>query len=163
MRPGGRLATFLSCAVVGAVVSVIGSTTTWYRTINPAHDITSSAGTIHVSGTVKTWSPGDLGSALPPIAVISLILTVLAFLVGPRARTFLLGLVVLGGIAVIALGSGLHLGVSLLAGTRIESGPGRALAIIGSVVMVAGAVLALPLAGKVRRVGMPESGPKEGE
>ena len=163
MRPGSRLATSLSCAVVGAGVAVLGSTTTWYRTIAPGRDITSSAGTIHVSGAVKTYSPGDLGSALPPIAIISLVLAVLAFLVGPRARAALLSIVIAGEIAVIALGLALRFRVLVEAGSKIEGGAGRALVLTGGIVAIAAGVAALPLARTVRRVGMPETGPKEGE
>jgi hypothetical protein len=159
---GGRLATFLTCAVVGAGIAVLGSTTTWYRTTSPGRDISSSAGTIHVSGAVKSYSPGDLGSALPPIAIISLVLAVLAFLVGPRVRGVLVALVAAGGIGVIALGLALRFTVVVQPGSHVESGTGRLLALIGAVVAVLGAGLALPTAGRVRRVGMPESGPKEG-
>jgi len=158
---GSRLATSLSCTVVGAGVAVLGSTTTWYRAVAPRHDITSSAGTIHVSGAVKTYSPGDLGSALPPIAIIALVLAVLAYLVGPRARAALISIVIAAEISVIGLALALRFRVSVEGGSKIETGAGRAVALIGAIVAIASGVAALPVARTVRRVGMPESGPKE--
>ena len=161
MSPGSRLATSLSCAVVGAGVAVLGSTTTWYRVIAPGRDISSSAGTIHVSGAVRSYSPGDLGSALPPIAIISLVLAVLAFLVGPRVRTALVSILIAGEVAVIALSVAVQFEVLVPSGSTIENGQGRGFALIGAVVAIAAGVVALPVARTVRRVGMPESGPKE--
>ncbi|MGZ4210530.1 MAG: hypothetical protein ACXVQX_08025, partial [Actinomycetota bacterium] len=103
MRPGARLATFLGGAVAGSALAAIGASTTWYRTIARAHDIPSSIGNIHVRGAVHSYSAGDLGSPIPALALLCLVLAVLAYLVGPRARALLVGLVAAGAASIVAL------------------------------------------------------------
>jgi len=161
VKPGPRLAAFLSCVVVGAGVAVIGATTAWYRTVGPTQSIGSPLGTVRVRGAIHPYSPADLGSPLLPIALLCLVFALLAFLVGPRARTLLVGLVLAGAVAVLALSFVVHK-PALRAGTT-QSAPGRIATPIGAVVAVLGAAAALPLSARVRRVRMPETGPAEPE
>ena len=161
MKPGSRLAAFLSVTVVGAGVAVIGAATTWYRTVGPTQSIGSPLGTVRVRGAVHPYSPADLGSPLLPIALLCLVFTLLAFLVGPRARTVLVGLVLAGALVLIPLSFVVR---KPAAGNgRVESAAGRVVTPIGA----AGALIAaggvLPLAARVRRVGIPETGPQEPE
>jgi formate hydrogenlyase subunit 3/multisubunit Na+/H+ antiporter MnhD subunit len=114
-----------------------------------------------VRGAVHPYSPADLGSPLLPIALLCLVFTLLAFLVGPRARTVLMGLVLAGAFAMIPLSFVVHKPV---AGTgRVEMAAGRIVAPIGAVFALGGAAAAIPLSARVRRVGMPETGPQEPE
>jgi hypothetical protein len=161
VKPGPRLATFLSVTVVGAGVAVIGAGTTWYRTVGPTQTIGSPLGTIRVRGAVHPHSPADLGSPLLPIALLCLVFTLLAFLVGPRARTVLVGLVLAGALAMIPLTFVVH---KPARGTgRVQSAAGRIVTPVGAVVTLVGAGAALPLSARVRRVRMPETGPQEPE
>jgi hypothetical protein len=161
VKPGPRLAAFLSLTVVGAGVAVIGAATTWYRTVGPTQSIGSPLGTVRVRGAVHPYSPADLGSPLLPIALLCLVFTLLAFLVGPRARTVLVGLVLVGALALIPL-SFVVRKPTLSAGT-IQSAAGRIVTPIGGVVALVGAGAALPLSARVRRVRIPETGPQEPE
>jgi hypothetical protein len=161
VKPGPRLAAFLSCAVVGAGIAVIGSATAWYRTIAPTRSIGSPLGTVRVRGAVHSFSPADLGSPLLPIALLCLVFGLLAFLMGPRARTLLVGLVLAGALSLIPLSFVVH---KPPAGTaKVESAAGRIVTPIGALVALAGAAAALPLSARVRRVRMPETGPQEPE
>jgi hypothetical protein len=161
VKPGSRLAAFLSLTVTGAGVAVIGAATTWYRTVDPTQSIGSPLGTIRVRGTVHPYSPADLSSPLLPIALLCLVFTLLAYLIGPRARTVLVGLVLAGALAMIPLSFVVH---KPAAGTgRVQSAAGRIVTPVGAVVALVGAGAALPFASRVRRVGMPETGPQEPE
>jgi hypothetical protein len=161
VKPGSRLAAFLSVTVVGAGVAVIGGATTWYRTVGPTQSIGSPLGTVRVRGAVHPYSPADLGSPLLPIALLCLVLTLLAFLVGPRARAVLVGLALAGALALIPLSFVVR---KPAAGNgRVEGAAGRIVTPIGAVVALVGAAAALPLSARVRRVGMPETGPQEPE
>jgi hypothetical protein len=161
VKPGPRLAAFLSLTVVGAGVAVIGAATTWYRTVDPTQTIGSPLGTVRVRGAVHPYSPADLGSPLLPIALLCLVFTLLAFLVGPRARTALVGLVLAGSLAMIPLSFVVH---EPPAGNgKVEGAAGRIVTPIGAVVGLLGAGASLPLSARVRRVGMPETGPQEPE
>src|SRR5260221_13417925 len=84
-------------------MAVIGAATAWYRTIGPTQSIGSRLGTVRVPGAVHSFSPADLGSPLLPIALLCLVFGLLAFLVGPRPRTLLVGLVLAGYVALVAL------------------------------------------------------------
>ncbi|HLW17427.1 MAG TPA: hypothetical protein VKV69_08735 [Actinomycetota bacterium] len=159
MKPAPRLATLLSVAVVGSGVAVIGAATTWYRTIQPDRAITSAIGVVRVPGAVHSYSPSDFGSSLLPIGVLCLVCGLLAFLVGPRARAVLIGLVIVGALALIPLMFTVKKPVE--AGARVESAPGRIVTPIGAVVAVAAAGAAFPISTKVRRVRMPETGPSD--
>ncbi len=112
---------------------------------------------MRIPGAVHTHSPSDLGSALLPIAVLCLLCGLLAFLVGPRARAALMGLVVAGAVAVIALTFTVKKPVE--SGARVESAPGRIVTPIGGLVALGAAAAALPISTQVRRVPMPETGP----
>jgi hypothetical protein len=157
VKPAPRLATFLSIAVIGSGVAVIGAATTWYRTVQPDRPITSGLGVARLPGAVHAHSPSDLGSPLLPIAVLCLVFGLLAFLVGPRARAVLIGLVIAGGLALIPLTFVVKKPVE--AGARVESAPGRIVTPTGAVVALAAGVAAFPISTKVRRVRMPETGP----
>jgi hypothetical protein len=159
VKPGPRLAAFLSCVVVGAGFAVIGAATAWYKTIAPTQSIGSPLGTVRVRGAVHSFSPADLGSPLLPIALLCLVFGLLAFLVGPRARTLLVGLVLVGALSLIPLSFVVHKPAA--GNARVESVAGRIVAPIGAVVALAGAAAALPLSAQVRRVRMPETGPQE--
>jgi len=146
---------------VGSGLATIGAATTWYRTVQPSRKITSSLGVVPIPGAVHSHSPSDLGSPILPIAVLCLVFGLLAFLLGPRARTVLLGLVVAGSIAVVALTFTVRKPVE--AGASVRSAPGRIVTPIGAAVGLIAAAAGLPLSTKVRRVRMPESGPEAGE
>ena len=161
MKPGPRLAAFLSCVVVGAGIAVIGAATTWYRTVAPAQSIGSTLGTVRVRGPVHPYAPADLGSPLLPIALLCLVFGLLAFLVGPRARTLLVGLVLAGALALLPLSFVVR---KPAAGTgKVETAAGPIVTPIGAVVALVGAGAALPLSTRVRRVRMPETGPADAE
>jgi hypothetical protein len=145
--------------VLGAGVAVIGAATTWYRTVGPAQSIGSPLGTVRVRGAVHPYSPADLGSPLLPIALLCLVFTLLAFLVGPRARRVLVGLVLAGALAMIPLS--FVVDKPAAGNGRVESAAGRIVTPIGAVAALLGAGAAVPLAARVRRVGMPETGPQE--
>src|SRR5439155_13901344 len=104
----------------------------WYRAVGPTQLIQSPLGTVRVRGAVHTYSPGDLGSALPPIALLCLVFGLLAFLVGPRARTLLVGLVLAGAVAIVVLSFVVHKPV-VRSGT-IQSAPGRLVTPLGGAV-----------------------------
>jgi len=157
VKPAPRLATFISIAVIGSGVAVIGAATAWYRTAQPPQTITSGIGVVRIPGAVHSHSPSDLGSALLPIAVLCLVLGLLAFLVGPRARAALIGLVIVGAVALLPLTFTVKKPVAV--GARVQSAPGRIVTPIGALVALGGAVWAFPISTKVRRVRMPESGP----
>ena len=161
MKPGPRLAAFLSCVGVGSGIAVIGAATTWYRTVAPTQSIGSPLGTVRVRGAVHPYSPADLGSPLLPIALLGLVFGLLAFLVGPRARTLLVGLVLVGALAMIPLSFVVRKPVAGIG--KVESAAGRVVSPIGAVVALVGAAAALPLSARVRRVRMPETGPAEPE
>lgn len=158
MKPAPRLATFLSIAVIGSGVAVIGAATTWYRTTQPSRSITSGIGVVRLPGAVHAHSPSDLGSPILPIAVLCLVCGLLAFLVGPRARAALIGLVIVGAVALIPLTFTVKKPVE--AGARVQSTAGRVVTPIGAVVALSAAVPAFPISAKVRRVRMPETGPE---
>jgi hypothetical protein len=158
---GSRLAAFLGCAAAGSGVAVIGATTTWYRTVGRAQRIDSSIGTIHVGGNVHSYSSGELGSPLPAIALLCLVFALLAYLVGPRARTLLVGSVLAGSAAMVALSFTVP---EPIATAAVRQGAaGRFVTPIGAAVALVGAAGALPLSARVRRVRMPETGPAEPE
>jgi hypothetical protein len=159
VKPAPRLATFLSIAVIGSGVAVIGAATTWYRTVQPPRSITSGIGVARLPGAVHTHSPSDLGSPLLPIAVLCLVFGLLAYLVGPRARAALIGLVIVGAVALIPLTLTVKKPVEV--GARVQSAPGRIVTPIGAVVALGAAVAAFPISARVRRVRMPETGPEE--
>lgn len=143
--------------MVGSGIAVIGATTTWYRTIARGRDIPSSLGTVHVRGAEHSFSAGDLGSPLPAIGLLCLMLAVLAFLVGPRARTLLVALVTAGAAAILIL-SFVVRAPSPGNGTR-QGGPGRIVTPVGGAIALGMSLVALPLAPEVRRARIPESGP----
>ena len=145
---------------MGCGLATVGAATAWYKTVQPSRAITTAIGTVHVRGAVHSHSPSDLGSPVLPIAVLCLVFVLLAFLVGPRARTASVGLVVAGTIAILALSFTVKKPSE--AGARVQSAPGRILTPIGAVVGLAGAGAAFPLSTTVRRVRMPETGPEEG-
>jgi hypothetical protein len=89
------------------------------------------------------------------------VFTLLALLVGPRARTLLVGLVLAGALAMIPL-SFVVRGPAAGNGS-VQSAAGRIVTPIGAVVVLFGGGAALPLSARVRRVGMPETGPQEPE
>ena len=93
--------------------------------------------------------------------MLCLVFGLLAFLLGPRARTVLLGVVVAGSIAVVAVTFTVRKPVE--AGASVRSAPGRIVTPIGAAVGLIAAAAGLPLSTKVRRVRMPESGPEAGE
>lgn len=161
MKPGPRLAAFLSVTVAGAGVAVIGAATTWYRTVAPTQSIESQLGTVPLPGAIHPYSPSDLGSPLLPIALLCLVFGLLAFLVGPRARTLLVGLVLAGALAMIPLSFTVDRPPATNA--RVESATGRIVTPIGALVALIGAGAALPLSTRVRRVRIPETGPQEPE
>ena len=94
-----------------------------------------------------------------PIAVLCLVCGLLAFLVGPRARATLIGLVIIGSVALIPLTFTVRKPVEV--GARVKSAPGRIVTPIGALIALGAAVPAFPISTKVRRVRMPESGPGE--
>jgi hypothetical protein len=147
--------------VVGSGIAVIGAATTWYRTVGPTQLIGSPLGTLRVRGAIHPYSPADLGSPLLPIALLCLVFTLLALLLGPRVRTLLVGLVLAGALAMIPL-SFVVRGPAAGNGS-VQSAAGRIVTPIGAVVVLFGAGAALPLSARVRRVGMPETGPQEPE
>jgi hypothetical protein len=142
-------------------MAVIGAATAWYKTIAPTQSIGSPLGTVRFRGAVHSFSPADLGSPLLPIALLCLVFGLLAFLVGPRARTLLVALVLAGAVASLPLSFVVRKPV-LQAG-NIQSAPGRIVTPIGAVIALVGAGSALPLSARVRRVRMPETGPVEPE
>jgi hypothetical protein len=142
-------------------MAVIGAATAWYKTIAPTQSIGSPLGTARLPGAVHSFSPSDLGSPLLPIALLCLVFGLLAFLVGPRARTLLVGLVLGGAVAMIPLSFVVH--KPAVRERTIHSAPGRIVTPIGAVVALIGAGAALPLSTRVRRVRMPETGPVEPE
>jgi hypothetical protein len=159
VKPASRLASSISVLVVGAAVATIGAATAWYRTIRPGGTITSGIGNVRLPDVVVSRSPSDLGSPVLPIAVLCLVLGLLAFLVGPRARAVLIGLAVAGGIAMLALSFTVTRPVAT--GATVHTAAGRIVTPIGAVVVLGAAGAALPVSTSVRRVRMPESGPGE--
>jgi hypothetical protein len=147
----------LSVAAIGSGVAVIGAAATWFRTVQPARSITSGIGVVRLPGAVHSHSPSDLGSPLLPIAVLCLVFGLLAFLVGPRARAVLIGLVIVGAVALIPLTFAVKKPVE--AGARVQDAPGRVVTPIGAVVALVAGAGAFPISSKVRRVRMPETGP----
>lgn len=144
--------------MIGSGVAVVGAATTWYRTVQPPRSITTAIGVARVPGAVHSHSPSDLGSSLLPIAVLCLVCGLLAFLVGPRARAALIGLLIVGAVALIPLTFTVMKPIE--AGARVQSAPGRIVTPIGAVVALGAAVSAFPISSKVRRVRMPETGPE---
>jgi hypothetical protein len=155
-----RLATFLGIAVAGSVVALIGSASTWTRVVEPAHELVTSLGSIKVPGTVHTYSAGDLGSPILPIALLCLVFSLMGFLVGPRARIVSTALLLAGGVALLVFTFTVPKPPSNVPGVR-HSGPGRVVTSVGAAFVLAGATGALPLASRVQRIRMPESGPDE--
>ena len=137
---------------------MIGAATAWYRTVRPGSTITSRIGTVRLPDVVHSHSPSDLGSPLLPIAVLCLVVGLLAFLVGPRARAASIALVAVGSVAVIVVGFTVRKPVE--SGATVRSAPGRIVTPIGAFLALGSAAAALPLSTKVRRVRMPESGPQ---
>ena len=159
MKPAPRLAAYLSVVVIGSGVAVIGAATTWYRTVRPGGTITSGIGPVRLPDVVHSTSPSDLGSALLPIAVLCLVFGLLAFLVGPRARAVLIGLVAVGSVAVLVLSFTVKKPAE--AGATVQGGAGRVITPIAAAVALGAAIPALPISARVRRVRMPEAGPAE--
>ena len=159
MKPAPRLATCLSVVVVGAGVATIGAATAWYRIVRPGGTITSGLGNVHLPDVVASRSPSDLGSPVLPIAVLCLVLGLLAFLVGPRARVVLIDLAIAAGIALLALSFAVTRPATT--GAAVKTAAGRIVTPIGAVVVLGAAAAALPVSASVRRVRMPESGPGE--
>lgn len=149
-------------AAAGCGVALIGAGATWYRFVENARvDIPSLAPfpNAFVVGPVHAYSAADLGSPLPFVAGLCLVVAVLALLTGPRARPVLLSLLAMGSVAMVAMAFFVRAPTDV-AGV-LERGPGRLLTVVGAGVAAAGASRALPLAPRVPRFRLPEVGPEE--
>lgn len=160
-----RLVAGLTAAVAGSAIAIGGTRATWYT-------ITTASRSVSVPGLGETVIPkvperltgSDIASWTTPLAVLMLLAALLCLLVGPRARTPALVLVLLGApalvVAWVALGPAVVLERTPVEAGRavtadIQPGIGTLLTAAGAMVAAVGAVWAWP-ARRAQRIGMPE-------
>ncbi len=145
-------------AVAGAVVAIVGSQLPWERGIRPGRTVESGEGRFRFPDETQTFDADDLGAATTPLAAGLAAATVLPLLAGPRLRPVLyVAVVVLGAAVAGSTGGGAD---PDLLGGRLEPGPGRMVVMVGGLVSLASALVAIGPSSGVPRIGIPERPPE---
>jgi len=159
-------------AVVGGALATAGSRATWFVVSERSAAVSiPGQGTFRFPARVVHLSGGDLSSAVTGTALLLLIFSGLGFLVGPRARAVLLVAIMAGSGVLIwvsarpsrsdAITAALQTKRFSTAHPEVRDGAGRAISIAGAAAAGVTALVAFPLAARVGKVRMPESGPEE--
>lgn len=141
-------------AVAGAVVAIVGSQLPWEREITPGRTVRSEEGTFRFPDETQAFDADDVGASTTLLAAGLAGATVLPLLTGPRLRPWLYGVVIVLG-AVVALSTR---GGAAMPGW--EPGPGRMVAMVGGLVVLASALVAIGPSSGVPRIGIPERPPE---
>lgn len=157
MSPLRRLLLCGTGAIVGSALLVAGSRVTWETLVVAGPAVQTPAGTVRFPEERIVRRAADMGGdAVGAIAVLALLASVLWFLAGPRARFALVALVAVLAPLPRALTWTEPVLVVPVASGRIENGPAPELLAVGGALALIAALVALPLAARVRALRMPE-------
>ena len=143
-------------AVAGAIAALIGTQLPWERMITPGRTVQSEEGSFRFPDEIQTFDADDLGAGTTPLATGLAAAAVLPLLIGPRLRP-------VNYVGVIVLGASVF--GSAVAGSgpdpaeMLASGPGRLVTMVGGVVAMASALVAVGPSSGVPRIRIPERPP----
>lgn len=155
MTPRARLVATALGTVAGAAAAVAGTRMTLkvFTLVYPTVNVERLP--VRFPNRVRNVSVADASGATTGVAMLLLLAALLVFLVGPRLRVGLFWVVVAGSIWLGMMVATADAEAALPEEARTD-GPGAAVAIAGALAAATSALLALPAAGKVARLGLPE-------
>jgi hypothetical protein len=156
-----RLVAGIAAVIAGTATALAGTRLAWHVFVTPGRVVETGDGPFRFPDTRSSVIGASVVDNATAVAALALVAAALALLAGPRARLAFLAMATLADAYLFASASSSAVLYDLAEGVRLEDGPSRELIAAGSLAAVLAGLWAFPVAGKVRRLRMPEASEDE--